>query len=407
MKWKATRFPGVRFREHQTRKHGIQKDRYFAIRYQREGKRKEEGLGWSLEGWTAEKAANELHALKKAHTIGEGPDRLSEKRRIAGEKKVVVAKRAVKDERDAVTFQQFFLDNYWPIASANKTLESLHTERVYFDRWIKPIIGDIPFKGIAPIHVEKIKSKLLKAKKAPRTVEYVFAIIRQIWNIAKRDGFIQSESPTKDVKKPKISNKRQRFLSKVEADELFKELKSRSVQVLNMALLSLHCGLRASEIFRLTWGCIDLERGIINVDGKGENNRPAFITEKVDEMLRGLNRGKPDDLVFHDRHRKKIKRISNAFQRSIKKLKLNDGITDRRQKIVFHSLRHTFASWHVESGTDLYVVQKLMGHASSSMTERYAHLASGTLQKAVKNFELKIQEQRSENEPSKKNKRSL
>ena len=59
-KWEATNFKGVRSRQHATRKHGIQPDTYFSLRYQFDGKRKEEGLGWQSEGWTAEKAALKL-----------------------------------------------------------------------------------------------------------------------------------------------------------------------------------------------------------------------------------------------------------------------------------------------------------------------------------------------------------
>ena len=85
VEWKKTNFVGVRFYEHPTRKHGVQKDRYFAIRYQHEGKRREEGLGWTSEKMTAEKAALELAALKKAHTLGEGPASLEEKRALKKE----------------------------------------------------------------------------------------------------------------------------------------------------------------------------------------------------------------------------------------------------------------------------------------------------------------------------------
>ena len=67
MTWKPTKFRGVRYREHPTRKHGIMPDRYFVIRYQR----KESGLKKNLAGlregkWTAEKAAKLLAELKDA-----------------------------------------------------------------------------------------------------------------------------------------------------------------------------------------------------------------------------------------------------------------------------------------------------------------------------------------------------
>jgi site-specific recombinase XerD len=74
-------------------------------------------------------------------------------------------------------------------------------------------------------------------------------------------------------------------------------------------------------------------------------------------------------------------------------LGFNAGVTDRRQRVVFHTLRHTFASWLVQNGTDLYTVSKLLGHSDISMTQRYSHLSDDTLQRAVKNLEKAISAQ--------------
>ena len=62
---------------------------------------------------------------------------------------------------------------------------------------------------------------------------------------------------------------------------------------------------------------------------------------------------------------------------------LNEGITDPRQKLVFHSLRHTYASWLVQGGEAVYTVQKLIGHSTLAMTERYSHLAPDHLRQAA------------------------
>jgi integrase len=58
-------------------------------------------------------------------------------------------------------------------------------------------------------------------------------------------------------------------------------------------------------------------------------------------------------------------------------------ISDARQRVVFHTLRHTFASWLVQQGTPLYTVAELMGHTTIEMSRRYSHLAPDTLRKAA------------------------
>jgi site-specific recombinase XerD len=78
--------------------------------------------------------------------------------------------------------------------------------------------------------------------------------------------------------------------------------------------------------------------------------------------------------------------VSKVYRLIADKL-FNEGVTDRRQKVTFHTLRHTFASWLVENGTSLYSVKELLGHANFSMTQRYSHLAPDGLREAAKSIE--------------------
>jgi integrase len=151
-----------------------------------------------------------------------------------------------------------------------------------------------------------------------------------------------------------------------------------------MALLSLHCGLRAGEIFNLTWNDVDSKNKTILIkDTKSGRNRNAIMTEAVKAMFEKRMHRKQFSIVFSSKNRNKIREVSRTFDRIIDNLGLNKGITDRRQRVVFHTLRHTYASWLVMSGVDLYMVQKLMGHSTIAMTERYSHLAPDHLRKAV------------------------
>jgi site-specific recombinase XerD len=65
-------------------------------------------------------------------------------------------------------------------------------------------------------------------------------------------------------------------------------------------------------------------------------------------------------------------------------LKLNNGIDDPRLQICFHSCRHSYASWLIDQGADLYTVQKLLGHKTNVITQRYAHMSGNKLKDAAK-----------------------
>lgn len=382
-----TKFVGVRYTEHPTRKHGVGYDRYFTIRYKLGGKGREEGMGWSSQGVTQQIANARLSEIKENHRIGKGPQSLTEKRDLLKTKREKKQAEQKRQDRENVSFSSYFTDIYFPISQTSKKQKSFERELTYFKLWIEPVFKDLPFKGIAAFHCERIKKNMLDAGKAPRTLQYCFACIRQVWNMAKRDGLLSAESPTKQVSIPKIDNKRLRFLSHDEADILLEELAKLSIQLHDEALLSLHCGLRAGEIFRLTWNDVDLEYGFLTLRDAKSGTRTAYMTESVKNMLAGRKPFADNKLVFPEHTGCEQKQVSNSFRRVVKRLGFNDGITDRRQRLVFHSLRHTFASWHVQEGTDLYTVQKLMGHSSFAMVSRYAHLSEGTLQTAVKNLE--------------------
>jgi len=107
-------------------------------------------------------------------------------------------------------------------------------------------------------------------------------------------------------------------------------------------------------------------------------------------MLADLERRGPDDLVFPSANGGRIVQISETFNRVVAAQGLNNGVTDPRQKVVFHTLRHTFASWLVEQSVDLYTVKELMGHGTLAMTERYSHLSPDKLRRAVKTLEASM-----------------
>lgn len=385
IKWHKTKFPGVRYREHETRKHGQVPDKYFTITYKYAQKTKTEALGWGTQGMTAKKASAILSELKENQRTGRRPQTLKERRKIAEEEKKARETARLKSEKDAKTFKQFW-DYYWN-AQTDKSKGSKDAESALWTHWIAPVIEDKPLVSLAPIHLEKIKQNMLKAKKAPASVKYAFAVVSQIWNLARRDGYVNEDCPTKKVKLPKQDNQRQRFLSPTEARELLEALKERSIIAYEMSILSLYAGLRFGEVAALEWQDVNFHNETMLIrDPKSSKNRHAFLSKDIKTILKNRHLGETKGLVFKSRTGGRIVRISKTFGRIANEL-FNQGIEDSRQKVCFHTLRHTFASWLVQQGNDLYAVKELMGHSDFKMTSRYSHLAPEGLRASAKGLE--------------------
>jgi integrase len=386
-----TEFEGVRYREHPRRKHGAIRDRYFSIRYRVDGKRVEEGLGWASKGMTAKNAALQLAELQEAYRKATGePVTLREKREVARVDRE-------RQEKEGVTFGDCFKDTFIPQATISNPRETRQKES-HYDLWLKDVIGALPFSEIGVLELEKIRTNLLTAGRTARTVQYVFSTIRRVWNDAKAKGIIAEDCPTKKIKLDRFDNKRARYFSHDEADRFLTELAKRNDSLYQMALISLHCGLRFGEIANLRRGDIDTRRKIIGIrDSKGGFSRYGRMTEEVRRILSDMETGKREELLFTDSNGNRIRRPSKIFTAVIDALGLNEGVTDARQKLTYHFLRHTYASWLVDRGVGLYDVQKLLGHRSSALTERYSHLSDERLTNDVKELEKGIRQARRKN----------
>jgi len=201
-----------------------------------------------------------------------------------------------------------------------------------------------------------------------------------VFNFASIRGLYDGGNPVRLIKKPEFDNRRFAFLTQEQAKALLIELKGRSEQVYEMALVSLLCGLRAGEIFSLTWGAVDLEHGVLSIlDPKNKRNRHVHMPTMLQDIFKAKEAGRADELVFPDLNGKRIVQVSDSFNRAVEKLGFNQGVTDPRQKVVFHTLRHTHASWAVQDGESLYKVQASLGHRGMEMVQRYSHLAPDSI----------------------------
>jgi integrase len=195
-----------------------------------------------------------------------------------------------------------------------------------------------------------------------------------------------------------------RFLTHDQARGLLSELAKRSMDTHDEALVSLFCGLRAGEIHNLRWNDVNLENRTLFIrEPKNKRNRHAFFPNEVQAMLeRRAGKQAKNAFVFPATNGKQRQWISAAFTHVVDALGLNNSgefvtneagekvpvkLQDARQRVVFHTLRHSFASWLAQNGTSMPMIAELMGHSSLQMSQRYAHLSPDTLRKAAASLE--------------------
>jgi site-specific recombinase XerD len=144
-------------------------------------------------------------------------------------------------------------------------------------------------------------------------------------------------------------------------------------------------GLRVSELTGLRPGDLDLERGIVRVEGKGGRQRVVPTGRLAAEAVRRyLARGRP----YLGKSQEAAAFLLNARGRRISRqgvfrlVRNHAAAVAIEQAVTPHVLRHSFATHLLEQGADLRVVQELLGHASVATTEIYTHLGDGALRKA-------------------------
>ena len=366
MKRILTNYTGVYGRPSDTRTHNGRPDVSFDITYKVNGKKVWEKIGWASEGYTA-KLASQIRA-DRLRSIRHGHE-LPQQKQKAPSFKDLAAK---------------YLD--W--AKANKAWKGINDVSRYKNH-LAPFFKDKRIDEISVLDLERFKSLLMDKGLAPATVKHCLVMFRQVVNKAIAWGLYEGANPIKGVKLPRLQNKKERFLTFKEAKQLLAMLAESSSQLHDMALLSLHCGLRAGEIFNIKGQDLNFENDLINIaDPKNKQSRKAFMTEAVKEILQGRVPESPSEYVFKDkRHGGKIKAISRVFRLVVEDIGFNDGIDDRRQRVSFHTLRHTFASWLALQGETLPTIKELMGHKTLEMTIRYAHLMPDQKKRATAKLE--------------------
>jgi integrase/recombinase XerD len=145
--------------------------------------------------------------------------------------------------------------------------------------------------------------------------------------------------------------------------------------------ISYGAGLRAAEVCHLKVQDIDSDRMMIHVDeGKGGRDRKAMLSPGLLDLLRDYWReARPDGWLFPGLPR--VNPISpRQLNRAFASAKHMAGVT---RSATLHTLRHSFATHLLEAGTDVRVIQVLLGHTRLTTTARYTHVATKTIPNTV------------------------
>jgi integrase len=257
-------------------------------------------------------------------------------------------------------------------------LPSIEDQKIHL-RWLRPHLDGRFLTDIT----RDVLDNVARARKADgvsnASVNRVLEVARAILRCAAREwGWIDAWPAVRMLPEPK---RRIRWLTREEADRVLVQLPG---HIAEMVRFSLATGLRRGNVVDLEWSQVDLTRRIAWFHHDQTKNKKALSVPLNAEAVLVLRRqeGKHATRVFTYRPRTKQGKpprdprpVEAVNTKAWRKALTRAGIKDFR----WHDLRHTWASWHVQSGTPLQVLQELGGWSSYEMVLKYAHLSAGHL----------------------------
>ena len=243
-----------------------------------------------------------------------------------------------------------------------------------------PFFGTYAIKEIAPKVISRYKSERLLARAKPATVNRELALLKHAFSLAVREWEWLQDNPVKKVSMEKEPQGRDRWLTEEEEVAVLQNCPEWLREAVTFAI---DTGCRRGEMLSLTWKHVSIERGVATIYGqKTAEWRTIPLTKRVCEMLSSKNarqkvRALRENTVFSNGTGQPINihELRWGFESALKAA----GIVDFR----WHDLRHSFATRLAQNGVDLFTIQKLLGHKSFAMTQRYAHHCAESLRRGI------------------------
>jgi integrase/recombinase XerD len=221
---------------------------------------------------------------------------------------------------------------------------------------------------------------LVARKLSPSELDVHFSALKFLYRktLGRADvvGFLSTQR-----KVPKLPT----VLTRDQIDRLLSALQSPKYRILFTTMYG--AGLRISEVCKLSVQDIDAGRGVLRIVGKGGTERFAKLSPKLLSILRAYWRSERPALpwLFSSRNGSHVhpETARSAFKQAAKTAGLPSKVTT-------HVLRHSFATHLLEAGTDLRVIQVLLGHSSLAATVRYTRVSTKLIAETAGPLDLKI-----------------
>jgi integrase len=270
------------------------------------------------------------------------------------------------------TLAQLVSERYLPHARATK--RSWQTDETILRNHILPALGRLTLDQISSERIAELINGMRANGYASGTTNRVLVLLRYIFNLARKWSVPSvGANPTAGLgMAPEVH--RQRFLTAEETNRLLTAIDEEENQVAAQAIkLLLLTGGRRSEITQAKWEHVDWQRRTLLVPmSKSGKPRTIALNGAAIALLQSIPRDQGSEYIFPSPY------SGHPFASLFypwDRIRRRAGLDDVR----LHDLRHSFASFLVNHGVSLYVVQGLLGHTQVRMTQRYAHLAPQTL----------------------------
>jgi integrase/transcriptional regulator with XRE-family HTH domain len=324
-------------------------------------------------------------------------------------KKVIRNKRMVKEviTLDMIA-EKYHKDRKLHMTAANlRDSENQYKNHIgKFEVSKKRFLGTMDITEIKKSHINDLMIFKID-KHAPKTVNIIVEKLSTIFNFAIKNQIVKNlENPTISIEKLDELNERTRFLDKSEIKLLIDTVRKDKSDLFLFTYLAITTGSRLINIINLKIKDFDMNNYQINYyDTKNKTYYKSFIKTDDEDFMKiltsRLKEKKANDFLLSRATEKANYRYIQRALSKVLDILFNEEINERynldntsakekaelrREKVVIHTLRHTFASQLAINGTDIYRIKTLMNHKDIKQTMRYAKLAPDSGRKEIENL---------------------